>query len=377
MRAARVEEGDEGRGTECHGDLHGARHGNPSHGLQGETGRLGVVLCVPAFNFPATVYGHKLCAALCAGNAVILKPASDTPASALYMTELFYEAGVPKNALQCIVGPGAVIGDSLASDPRVNCVMLTGSTRVGLHLAEICAKQLKPYCLELGGNDAFVLMDDFDVDKAVAEAVASRGGNTGQTCCSSKRFLVQNTVKEEFTEKLCKALEQMKVGDPMDETTDIGPIINKRAADKIMAQIEKAVSEGAKKVSGGEQNGCFITPCVLADVPRTASVATDDEIFGPVFPIIGFDTLDEAIEIANASCYGLSSGILTNDIKAGFKFAMQHDSGCTVIGGHGNYRLAMQPFGGGHKMSGVGSEGGMFTLEELTKVKTIAIKSVL
>ncbi len=338
---------------------------------------LGVILCVPAFNFPATVYGHKVCAALCAGNAVILKPASDTPCSSVYMTELLYEAGVPRETIQCVVGAGAEIGDTLAGDPRVNGVMLTGSTRVGLHIAEICAKQLKPYCLELGGNDALVIMDDFDVDEAVKEAMAGRAGNAGQICCSSKRFIVQNTVRKEFTEKLADALSKMKIGNPLEDGVEVGPIINRRAADRIMSQIEHAVSQGATRFSGGVQDGNFISPCVLSDVPLTADVAHSEEIFGPVFPVIGFDTLEEAIAIANDSQYGLSSGILTRDIKAGMKFAMEVDAGAAVIGGNGNYRLAMQPFGGGHKMSGVGSEGGMYTLSELTKVKTIAIKNVI
>lgn len=337
---------------------------------------LGVVACITAFNFPAVVFAHKVSAALCAGNSVLLKPASDTPCSAVYMVDLLHKAGIPENVIQCITGPGGSVGDRIVSDPRVNAVMLTGSTAVGLHIAEICAKQLKPYCLELGGNDPLIVMDDFDVDEAVKETLAGRIANAGQVCCSSKRMIVQNTIREEYTKKLSEALNALKVGDPIDESVAVGPLINRRAADRVSAQIQKAVSEGATLCSGGVQTDCFVTPCVLGNVPKTASVASDDEIFGPVFPVIGFDTLDEAIEIANQSCYGLSSGILTRDFKTGMQFAMKSDAGGAVVGGNGNYRLGQQPFGG-HKRSGVGTEGSMYTLTELTKVKSVILRGVL
>lgn len=337
---------------------------------------LGVVACITAFNFPAVVFAHKVSAALCAGNAVILKPASDTPCSAVFMVDLMHQAGIPENVVQCVTGAGGVIGDKLVSDARVNAVMLTGSTKVGLHIAELCVKQLKPYCLELGGNDPLVIMDDFDVDQAVKETLGGRIANAGQVCCSSKRMIVQNTIREEYTRKLAAALAALKVGDPMDETVQVGPVINRRAADHVKAQIDAAVAEGATLVYGGEQKDCFITPCVLGNVPKTAAVAQSEEIFGPVFPVIGFDTPEEAIEIANNTCYGLSSGILTHDLKTGMKFAMKVDAGGAVIGGNGNYRLGQQPFGG-HKMSGVGTEGSMHTLKELVKIKTIVLKDVL
>ncbi len=337
---------------------------------------LGVVVCVTAFNFPAVVFAHKVAAALCAGNSVILKPASDTPCSALYMINLFHKAGIPGNTIQCVTGGGAEVGNWLVKDSRVAAVTLTGSTAVGLNIAEECSKQLKPYCLELGGNDPFVIFDDVDVDEAVKETLAGRIGNAGQICCSSKRFIVQNTIKEEYTKKLVAAITALKVGDPQDESVDVGPVINKRAADNIMKHIEIAKEQGAKVACGGTQKDCFIMPTVLADVPKEADIAQSDEIFGPVFPVIGFDTLEEAIEIANNTEYGLSSGILTKDFKRAMKFALTVDAGACVVGGNGNYRLGQQPFGG-HKMSGVGTEGAMYTLTELSKIKTIVLKNVL
>ena len=336
---------------------------------------LGVIAAICAFNFPGVLFSHKAAAALCAGNSVIIKPASDTPGATMMMTKLLLEAGVPGNTAQCITGSGAVVGDALAADPRVAGVTLTGSTKVGVHVAQLCAKQLKPYSLELGGNDPFVIFDDTDVDEAVAQALGGRIANAGQICCSSKRFIVHNAIKDAFAEKLAKALTEMKLGDPMEPDTQVGPLINENAAKNVVSQIEHAVSQGAKLLCGGVRQGCFVTPAVLTDVPKDSDVATDEEIFGPVFPVIGFETLEEAITIANNSCYGLSSGILTKDMKKAMAFALEVDSGACVVGGNGNYRLTQQPFNG-HKMSGFGSEGTMYTLHEMVKVKTIVLKNV-
>lgn len=336
---------------------------------------LGVIAAICAFNFPGVLFSHKAAAALCAGNSVIIKPATDTPRATLMMTKLLLEAGVPGNAAQCITGSGAVVGDMLVDDPRVAGVTLTGSTRVGVSVAKRCAAQLKPYSLELGGNDPLVIMDDTPVDEAVEQALGGRIANAGQICCSSKRFIVHNSIKDEFTARLAERLVNMKMGDPLDKATEIGPVINEKAAETIVSQIKKAVEQGATLVCGGTRSGCFVAPTVLANVPKDCDVATNEEIFGPVFPVIGFDTLDEAIEIANNSCYGLSSGILTKNTKTGMRFALAVDAGGVVVGGNGNYRLTQQPFNG-HKMSGVGSEGTMYTLHEMVKIKTIVLKNV-
>ena len=336
---------------------------------------LGVIAAICAFNFPGVLFSHKAAAALCAGNSVIIKPASDTPCATMMMTKLLLEAGVPGNTAQCITGSGAVVGDALAADPRVAGVTLTGSTKVGVHVAQLCAKQLKPCSLELGGNDPFVIFDDTDIDEAVAQALGGRIANAGQICCSSKRFIVHNNIKDAFAQKLAHALSLMKMGDPVDPDTKVGPLINEKAAMTVVEQIKQAVSEGAKVFYGGQRSGCFVTPTVLVDVPKNSRVATDEEIFGPVFPVIGFETPEEAVEIANNSQYGLSAGILTRDLKKAIAFALAVDSGACVVGGNGNYRLTQQPFNG-HKMSGMGSEGTMYTLHEMVKVKTIVLKDV-
>ena len=336
---------------------------------------LGVIAAICAFNFPGVLFSHKAAAALCAGNSVILKPASDTPGATMLMTKLLLEAGVPAKAAQCITGSGSVIGDGLVSDPRVAGVTLTGSTKVGINVAKLCAAQLKACSLELGGNDPLVIMEDTPIEEAVEQALGGRIANAGQICCSSKRFIVQNSIKDAFVKRLAERLEAMRLGDPLDPKTQIGPVINEKAAKTIVGQVENAIAQGAKLVCGGTREGCFVKPTVLTDVPADSDVATDEEIFGPVFPVIGFDTLDEAIAIANNSCYGLSSGILTKDTKAGMKFELAVDAGGCVVGANGNYRLTQQPFNG-HQLSGIGSEGTMYTLHEMVKVKTIVLKNV-
>ena len=336
---------------------------------------LGVVAAICAFNFPGVLFSHKAAAALCAGNSVILKPASDTPGATMMMTKLLLEAGVPGNAAQCITGSGVVVGDALVADPRVAGVTLTGSTKVGINVAKLCAAQLKPCSLELGGNDPLVIFDDIEIEEAVKQALGGRIANAGQICCSSKRFIVHNAIKDAFAKRLAEKLSEMKLGDPLDPQTQIGPVINEKAAINIVSQVEHAVEQGAKLLCGGKRSGCFVEPTVLVDVPADSSVATDEEVFGPVFPVIGFETLEQAITIANNSQYGLSSGILTKDMKKAMKFALSVDAGACVVGGNGNYRLTQQPFNG-HKMSGIGSEGTMYTLQEMVKVKTIVLKDV-
>lgn len=344
---------------------------------------IGPVACICAFNFPGVLFSHKVGAALCSGNAAVIKPASDTPGATLMMTDLLIKAGVPGNAVQCITGKGSFVGDRLVNDERIKGVSLTGSTEVGLSISAQCSKQLKPCSLELGGNDPFVICADADIDEAVELSLSGRMANAGQICCSSKRLIVHSSIVKTFTEKLASRLEKMKLGDPSDPDTDVGPVINDRAANEIVRQIGFSVNEGSTLVTGGrrvyplgEGKGNFVAPTLLADVPENSSVATDTEIFGPVFAVIPFDGTEDAVRIANNTKYGLSSGILTNDIKTAFYFARRVDAGACVIGSNGNYRLCQQPFNG-HKYSGFGSEGSMYTLREFLKVKTVVIKGGL
>lgn len=337
---------------------------------------LGVVACIIPFNFPLDLFGQKVPSALIMGNVVIIKPSTYNPLTLTKYTELLLEAGVPSGVVNCIHGEGKVVGQALANHPLIHAVSLTGSTAAGQETMATASKHLAHVMLELGGNDAFILMDDGDVDLAVEETVWGRLYNTGQVCCASKRFLIHNRVKDEFIQKMIAKLKTLKVGMPSDPTTKIGCLINENAAIKVEEQVKKTISEGAKLVYGGRRNGAFFEPTILDQVTKEMEVSRDMEIFGPVIPVIGFDTLDEAIEIANQSSFGLSSSIITKDMKNAFKAASKLEAGGVVINGASFHRSAEMPFGG-WKYSGIGNEGISSTLEEMSRQKTIALKNIL
>ena len=332
---------------------------------------VGVVACIIPFNFPCDLYDQKVAPALMMGNAAIVLPSSDNPLTLMKLTEMLVEAGVPNGVIQCLTAPGSVKSTAV-EDPRVHLVTLTGSTEVGISTAQIAAGNLTHTALELGGNDAFIVLDDGDVDLAVEEMIWGRMYNTGQVCCASKRFLIHNSLKDEFAEKAVARIKELKCGDPKDEDTQIACLISEKAAVKV----EKEVAQGGKVILGGHRNGAYYEPTVIVDVPATADVAKDMEIFGPVVPIIGFDTDDEAIEIANNSKFGLSSCVFSRDQKRAFKVASAMESGGAVINGASFFRSFEMPFGG-WKHSGIGTEGVMSTFNEMTRVKNIVLKNII
>lgn len=338
---------------------------------------LGVVVSVVPFNYPTELYAHKVAPALVTGNAVIVKPSSDTPLGNIYLTRLLLEAGVPAGAIQVLTGKGAEIGRLLSGSPKVDVVSLTGSTAVGIETAVNAAKNLTHTYLELGGNDPLIIFADADLDQAVEESLGGRASNAGQTCCGTKRFIVHRDVYEAYTGKLIEALKKLKVGDPMCKDTYYGPLISERAAIQVEEQVEHTISQGAKCVLGGKRyDHTYFPPTVLTDVTPEMDIASELEVFGPVFPLIPFETMEEAIEIANAAPYGLSSGVLTKDMNTAFQVATRMEAGTCVINGCGNYRSAHLAFGG-YKMTGLGREGVTQTLEEYTQVKNIALKKLL
>lgn len=338
---------------------------------------LGVIACIIPFNFPVELIAQKVAPALATGNAVVVKPASDTPLSAVYLMDLLHQAGVPEEAAQLITGSGSIVGDLIASSPLINGISLTGSTEVGIHIANCASKNLTQTFLELGGNDALVIFEDVDIEAAVNEAVAARITNSGQVCCSTKRCIVHNSIKEEFVALAVEKMKNMKVGNAMDPTSDLGPLINESAAITAEKQIADMVSLGARCVTGGHHfNKTYFEPSVLTDVTPDMPVAKDLEIFAPLVTVIGFETEKEAIDIVNQSKYGLSGGVMSADMARGIRVASKIDSGGVVVGGSGMYRTNHMPFGG-HKMSGYGTEGFLNTLEEMTKTKSIVLKNVL
>ena len=337
---------------------------------------LGVVAAIIPFNFPVDLFGQKVPPALMAGNSVIVKPPQDNPLTLLTLSDLLQEAGVPAGVIQIVTGRGEVVGAALVSHPGVNAISFTGSTKVGISNMESAAKNLTPVMLELGGNDAFIVLEDADIDLAVEETVWGRMYNAGQVCCASKRFLVHNAVKAEFTAKLKARLEKIKVGATDQPDTQMGCLISERAAKGVEAQVNQTIQEGAKLLLGGTRNGAFYTPTILTDVTKNMEVAKDMEIFGPVVPIIGVDSLDEAVEIANASIFGLCGCVFTRDMKKAFQVAYRLECGGAVINGASFFRSFEMPFGG-YKFSGLGNEGIMTTLEEVTHTKTVVLKNLL
>lgn len=336
---------------------------------------LGVVACIIPFNFPCDLFDQKVAPALLTGNAAIVKPSTDNPLTLCKLTKLMNDAGVTPGAMEIITGRGSVTGSALCGHPDVHLVTLTGSTAVGIETAVTCAKNLTHVALELGGNDAFIVLEDADVDLATDELLWGRMYNTGQVCCASKRFLVHRSRVEEFTKKAIEKISAIKLGMPADEDTRLGCLISEKAAIEVEAQVHKTVEQGGKILLGGERNGAFYKPTVIGDVPKTADVAIDMEIFGPVVPIIAFDTVEEAIEIANRSIFGLCGCVFSENMKTAFKVANALECGGAVINGASFFRSFEMPFGG-YKHSGIGTEGVMSTFDEMTRTKSVVLKNI-
>ncbi len=337
---------------------------------------LGVMVAIIPFNFPSDIFINKIPPALLMGNSAILKPASVNPLTLTRYVELLVEAGVPAGVISVVHGSGSVVGSALTKNKKVNIVSLTGSTAAGIDAAKNCAEHLAHSSLELGGNDAFILCEDGDIDLAVEETVWGRLYNTGQVCCASKRFLIQNSIKDEYIRKMSEKIEQLHVGYPNEEDTDIGCLISEDAAKEVEAQVNKTIEQGAKLVRGGRRNGAFYEPTILDNVTRDMDVARDMEIFGPVISVIGFDTIEEAVEIANQSIYGLSGSIITRDMNKAIKVSEMMECGGFVINGASFFRSFEQPFGG-WKYSGIGNEGIMTTLKEMSRTKTVILKNII
>jgi succinate-semialdehyde dehydrogenase/glutarate-semialdehyde dehydrogenase len=338
---------------------------------------LGVVACITPFNYPVELCYHKVAAALAVGNAVIVKPATDNPLTIMRMAQLCWEAGIPGSVLQVVTGSGAKIGNILVSSKYIDKISLTGSTEVGVEVAQLGAKTLKRMSLELGGNDPFIVIEDADMDLAISEAVSGRLKNAGQTCVSPKRFIVQRSVLDKFTNGVIESFKKVKLGCPLDENTELGSLINIKAAEQVKKDVEHTVAQGAKCVYGGKlYDKTYFEPTVLTDVTKDMDIAVDLEVFGPIMPIIAFDTFDEAIEIANNTSYGLQAGVMSKDTSKAIRAASKIKCGAVVINGSGNYRNVDQPFGG-VKMSGLGREGISCTLNDMTQVKSYVLKNIM
>ena len=337
---------------------------------------LGVVAAIIPFNYPVELCAHKDGAALAAGNAVIVKPPSNCPLTLLKIAALMEEAGLPKAAHQVITGPGKLIGDFLARSQGIQMITVTGSTEVGIKISQLAAQNLKKVHLELGGNDAMIICSDADLEKAAEAVVLGRlARGNGQICCAVKRIFVDAQVYNNFAEILTEKVRALKVGDQLDEDTDVGPLIDEEAASKVEAAINDAVKAGAKLRVGGHRKNAFIEPTVLTDIPPQVELFRE-EIFGPVAPLVAFQNLDEAIEMANDSPYGLQAAIFTKDINRAFDIAYRLEAGGVIINWSSAIRVESLPFGG-IKMSGHGREGLYDTINDMTEQKIILVHDAL
>ena len=337
---------------------------------------IGVCAAVTPWNFPNAMITRKAGPALAAGCTMVIKPASQTPFSALALCELAERAGIPKGVLSVVTGSSGPIGQELTSNPLVRKFTFTGSTEVGKLLMQQCATTVKKVSLELGGNAPFIVFDDADLDSAVEGAMASKYRNTGQTCVCANRLLVQDSVYDAFAKKLGAKVGAMKVGNGLEDGVMQGPLIDMKAVEKVEEHIADAVSKGARIVTGGKRHdkgGQYFQPTVLADVTPKMKI-THEETFGPVAPLYRFKTEEELLKLANDTEYGLAAYFYSRDIGRIWRIAEGLESGIVGIN-VGIISTEVAPFGG-VKESGIGREGSKYGMEEFLEVKYLCMGDI-
>ena len=337
---------------------------------------IGVVASITPWNFPHGMIMRKCSPALAAGCAVVIKPASMTPYSALALAELADRAGIPKGVLNVVTGAASEVGGELTSNPTVRKLSFTGSTEIGKVLMRQCADTVKKLSLELGGNAPFLVFDDADLDQAVDGVIASKFRNSGQTCVCANRVFAQDSVYDEFLSRFAQAASALKVGPGLDPNNNQGPLINADGVEKVERLVKDAVERGARVVVGGKRHelgGTFYEPTLLADVTMDMDVARE-EIFGPVAPVIRFKTEDEAIRLANDTEYGLAAYFYARDMGRVWRVAEGLESGVVGIN-VGVSASEVAPFGG-WKESGIGREGSKYGIDEFVEIKYLCIGGV-
>ena len=349
----------------------------PLEGGPGVKGKFGFTIRVPCgivvgispFNFPLHLVCHKIGPALASGNAIILKPATDTPLSALKLVELFLEAGTPPEAIQCITGAGSEIGDALCSDNRVRKITFTGSREVGEHICHTAG--LKRVTMELGSNSPLIIMPDADLEKVAKAAAASGYSNAGQVCISTQRILAHQKIYGDFLDAFKEQVEDISTGNPIEASTKMGPMIRENDAIRVNQWVEEAVNEGAELITGGGRDGQVHAPTLLSNVKPEMKISSD-EVFGPVVGVTSVDNIDDAIALANDTDYGLSAAIFTQNIDWAMKFAREVDSGNLMVNWGTQWRADLMPYGG-LKSSGMGKEGPKYAVEEMTELKMVIL----
>ncbi|HEX7003708.1 MAG TPA: aldehyde dehydrogenase family protein [Trueperaceae bacterium] len=331
---------------------------------------IGVVGAITPFNDPLNLVAHKVGPAVASGNAVIVKPDSRTPLSALGLARAFEEAGAPYGVVQVVTGPGSRVGRELVRDPRVRLISFTGGRETGERI--IREGGFKRYAMELGNNAPVIVMADADVEAAAPAIVSGAFWAAGQNCLHAQRIFVHQEVWDSLVPLLVAGAERYRVGDKLDEATDMGPMIDEDAAVRVQEMVADALAKGARLLTGGRREGAFFMPTLLADVPPSAMIH-DDEVYGPVSLLERFGDLEEAIAAANAVDFGLQAAIFTNDLEAAFEAGEALEYGGVIVNDSTDYRLDAMPFGG-PKGSGLGREGVRFAMEEMTEPKLLSIK---
>jgi acyl-CoA reductase-like NAD-dependent aldehyde dehydrogenase len=331
---------------------------------------LGVVAAIAPFNFPLNLVLHKLAPAFAAGNTVVLKPAEKTPLTSLMLAEIFEQAGLPEGALNVVLGKGSEIGDALITDERIEKITFTGSVPVGLNIQRKAG--LKKLTLELGSNSPNLIFGDADLYAAAQALIRGAFAYSGQVCISAQRIYVHEDVYQPFLDIFLPLVNRLKVGDPMDPATDIGPMISEADAERTEAKVKEAVAQGARLLTGGVRRGAVFHPTVLTSVERNMAVVCE-ELFAPVVSVIPFRTEEEAISMANDSEFGLQAGLFTADINRAFRVADALETGGVWINDISTYRQDNYPYGG-VKMSGIGKEGVKYAVEEMSAKKFIGLK---
>ncbi len=329
----------------------------------------GVVVCISPFNFPLNLMAHKVGPAIAGGNAVVMKPPSNTPLSSLKLTELLLESGMPPEAISCLTGPGGELGDALCSDKRVRKITFTGSREVG---ERICRNAgIKKVTMELGSNSPIIVMPDADLEK-VATAIAATGySNAGQVCISTQRVIANKKIYGDVISATKSKVEALTVGDPLEDKTKLGSMIRESEAVRVENWVNEAVKDGARVVSGGTRKGAIYAPTLVADVKPQMKISCD-ELFGPAVAITPFDTVDEALALANDSIYGLSAGVFTENLDVAMRFVRELEAGNIHINYGPQWRADLMPYGG-LKDSGFGKEGPRYAVEEMTELKMVVI----
>ena len=345
----------------------------PLDGAPGVNGKLGFTLRVPCgvvvgispFNFPLHLVCHKVGPAIAAGNACIIKPATDTPLSALKLIELFVEAGAPPEAVQCLTGPGSSLGNALCSDPRVRKITFTGSRDIGERICKVAG--LKRVTMELGSNAPLIVMPDADPKRVAAAAAMSGFSNAGQVCISTQRVIAHSDIYGDLLDAMTDVTAAISTGNPLEEATGMGPMIREEDSERVASWVSEATSEGARVLAGGARNGQLFQPTLVADV-RPEMRISYDEIFGPVVAVSQAPDIDTAIELANDTKYGLSAAIFTQNLDWAMKFVRKCESGNIHVNWGTQWRADLMPYGG-LKDSGMGKEGPKYAVQEMTETK--------